>query len=120
MQTKTEDNDEMVLDVINNKLNIKMSQISIGRSHRLGKWKGPGQKPWAIILKFTWYKGRHHVFTNKKLLKGMGISVTESLTLKRMKHIKKVRQQHGFANVWSLDGKIMFKGNGSNSKVYYS
>ena len=45
MQTKTEDNAEMVLDVINNKLNIEISQISIGRSHRLGKWKGPGQKP---------------------------------------------------------------------------
>ena len=48
-ETKTEDTDEMVLDVINNKLNIEMSQISIDRSHRLGKQKGPGQKPWTII-----------------------------------------------------------------------
>ena len=37
-----QDIDEMVLDVINNKLNIEMSQISIDRSHRLGKRKGPG------------------------------------------------------------------------------
>ena len=51
METKTEDTDEMVLDVINNKLNIEMSRISIDRSHRLGKWKGPGQKPRAIIVK---------------------------------------------------------------------
>ena len=36
-ETKTEDTDEMVLDVINNKLNIEMSQISIDRSHRLEK-----------------------------------------------------------------------------------
>ena len=49
-ETKTEDTDEMVLDVINNKLNIEMSQIGIDRSHRLGKWKGPGQKPRAIIV----------------------------------------------------------------------
>ena len=28
-----------------------MSQISIDRSHRLGKQKGPGQKPRAIIVK---------------------------------------------------------------------
>ena len=49
-ETKTEDTDEMVLDVINNKLNIEMSQISVGRSHNLGKRKGPGQKPRAIVM----------------------------------------------------------------------
>ena len=117
METKTEDTDEMCLDVINDKLNIEMSQISIDRNHRLGKRRGPGP---AIIVKFTRYKERHHVFRNKKLSKGTGISVTESLTLKRMEHLKKVREQHGFANVRTLDGKIMFKGNDGNPKVYYS
>ena len=107
-ETKTEDTDEVVLDVINNKLNIKMSQISIYRSHRSGKPKSPGQKPWAIIVKLTRYKDRHHVFKNKKLLKGIGYSVTENLTLKKMEHLKKVREQHGFENVCTLDGKIMF------------
>ena len=43
-ETKTEDTEEMILNVINDKLNIKMSQISIGRSHRLGRLKGPVQK----------------------------------------------------------------------------
>ena len=119
-ETKTEDTDEMVLDVINNKLNIEMSQISIDRSHRLGKRKGPGQKPRTIIVKFTRYKDRPHVFTNKKLLKGSGISVIESLKLKRMEHLQKAREQHGFVNVWTLNGKIMFKGNDGNPKVYYS
>ena len=38
-ETKTEDTDEMVLDIINNKLNIEMSQISIDTSHRSGKQK---------------------------------------------------------------------------------
>ena len=120
METKTEDTDQMVLDVINNKLNIEMSQIRIDRSHRLGKRKGTGQKPRTIIVKFTQYKDRHHVFRNKKLLKGTGISVTESLTVKRMEHLKKAREQNGFGNAWTLDGKIMFNGNDSNPKVYYS
>ena len=103
-ETKTEDTDEMVLDLINNKLNIKMSQIGINKSHRLGKCKGPAQKPQAIIVKFTQYKDRHHVFRNKKLLKGTGISLTESLTLKMMEYLKKAREKHGFANVWTLSG----------------
>ena len=33
-KTKTEDTDKMVLDVNNNKLNIEITHISIGRSHR--------------------------------------------------------------------------------------
>ena len=53
-------------------------------------------------------------------MKGSGISVTESHTLKRMEHLKKVWEQHGFANAWALDGKIIFKGNDGNPKVYYS
>ena len=65
-ETKTEDTDKMVLDVINNKLNVAISQISIDRSHRFGKRKGPGQKPRAIIVKFAQYKDRHHAFTKKK------------------------------------------------------
>ena len=43
-ETKTENMDKMVLDVINDKLNMEMSQVSIDRSHRLGKRKGPCQK----------------------------------------------------------------------------
>ena len=64
-ETKTEDADEMVLDVINDKLNMEMSQVSIERSHRLGKRKCPGQKSRAIIVKFTRCKDRHLVFRNK-------------------------------------------------------
>ena len=85
-----------------------------------GTRRGPGQKPRAIIVKFTQYKDRHHVFRNKKLLKGLSISVTERFTLKRMEHFKKAREQHVFANIWTLDGKIMFKRNDGNPKVYYS
>ena len=45
--------DEMVLGIISNKLNIEISQISIDRGHSLGKRKGPGLKPRAIIVKFA-------------------------------------------------------------------
>ena len=41
-EAKTEDKNEMVLDVINDKLNMEMSQVSINRSRRLGKRKDPG------------------------------------------------------------------------------
>ena len=110
----------MILNVINGKLNIKMSQINIGRSHRLGRLKGPVQKSRAIIVRFTGYKDRHHVVRNKRLLKESGIFVTERPTLKRMEQLKKAREQHGFVNIWTTGWKIMFKENESNPKVYYS
>ena len=38
----------------------------------------------------------------------------------RMGHLKKAREQNGFANVWTLDGKIIFIGNDGNHKVYHA
>ena len=60
------------------------------------------------------------VFMNKKCLKGKGKSITESLTAFRMQKLKNARDEHGFFNVWTVDGKIMFK-NSENGKpnVYY-
>ena len=79
------------------------------------------EKSWSEA---TSYYSLHNTKTGimsveiKKLLKETGISVTESLTLKRLEHLKKAREQHGFANAWTLDGKIRFKGNDGNLKVY--
>ena len=108
METKTKDKDEMVLPIINNKLNIEMARIVIDRSHRLEKRKCLGQKPQAIIVTFTQYIDRHLLLRN--------ISATESLTLKWMKHANKGREEPGFANAGTLDGMIMFKGNDGNQK----
>ena len=57
--------DEIFLDILSNKLNKELSQISID-SYSLLKWTGLGQKPRRIIVKFTLYKDRYHVFRNKK------------------------------------------------------
>ena len=57
----------MVLDVNNKKSNTEMSQIRIDWSNRLRKRNDLGQKPRAIIVKFTQYIGTHHVFGNKNL-----------------------------------------------------
>ena len=87
---RTGDMDEMVLGIISNKLNIEISQISINRGHSLGKRKGPGLKPRAIIVKFAWYKEKSLEIKNYGRFFGFdGFSVTDSLTPKRMEHLKK-------------------------------
>ena len=36
------------------------------------------------------------------------------LTARRMEELSKARNEHGLKNLWTIDGKILFKENGSN------
>ena len=71
-------------------------------------------------MKFVQYNDRHKVYLNKKRLKDSRISITESLTAYRMGQLNKPRDEHCFRNMWTHNGKILFKENGSNStKLFY-
>ena len=56
-----------------------------------------------------------------KEIKGSKISITKSLTKRRMDKLKQAKETYGFTNVWTNDGEIRFKSD-SNAKpqVYYS
>ena len=92
----------------------------IDSSSRLDAPKNNG-KSRPIIIKFVRYNTRCRVFKNKKKLKGKSISVTESLTKKHMEALNKAREDHGFENVWSSEGKILYKdvSEGNKIKVYF-
>ena len=56
----------------------------------------------------------------KKNLLGKNISITENLTKRRMQVLNDARQEHGFQNVWSSDGKILYKDKQEDKiKTYY-
>ena len=95
-----EDSDELSIKVTEEHMNQKIKPEDIDRSHRLGN------RP--IIVKYVRYNTRNIIYREKKVLKRKGISVMESLTAKRIKMLEKARELHGFVNVWSQDGKIMF------------
>ena len=44
----------------------------------------------------------------KYVRKGKWMSAAKILTAKRINMLEKVRELHGFVNVWSQDGKVMF------------
>ena len=69
-------------------------------------------------MKFAKYNVRGRVFHEKRNLKGTGKSITESLTIKRIGQLNDAREKYGFNNVWSYDGKILYKIN-NEVKVYY-
>ena len=68
-------------------------------------------------MKFSRYSVRGRAFGEKRKLKGTG-SITESLTTKRIRQLNDVREKYCFNNVWSYDGKILYKIN-NEVKVYY-
>ena len=118
-ETNDENMDDIVLKTINEKLDVAITENEIDRSHRIGRKKG-GQRPRPIIVKLTRYNTRKKVFASKRKLKGMGVSITESLTTKRMEQLNKVTEEHGFTNVWTTDGRILFKRpNENKSNLFY-
>ena len=91
---------------------------TIDRPHRIERYDKTKKKPRPIIVKFVRYNVRGRVFREKRKLKGTGKTITESLTTKRIGQLNDAREKFGFHNVWSYDGKILYKIN-NEVKVYY-
>ena len=107
-EQEQENTDNFVLNVIKEHLDIELSVKDFDRSRRIGKSNFKSKRR-PIIVKFISYNDRRAIFNNKKRLKGTGISITESLTAERMRQLKSARDRFGFNNVWSIDGRIMYK-----------
>ena len=119
-ENSNEDTDKLVLNIISNDLEIDLTEIAIDRTHRIGDPKKKKKKVQPIIVTFVRCYDRKQVFSIKELLKGKGISITESLTRFRMKKLEEAREKHGFKNFWSVDGRIMFKEANDKPSVYYN
>ena len=120
-EKQDESTDDTVIKVFKDNLGVDVNINEIDRSHRLGKPNENANKHRPIIVKFIGYNMRSKVFNKKKLLKGKNMSITESLTPLRMEMLKKAREEYTIQNVWTSDGKIMFKDTTDNKvKIYYN
>ena len=106
-ENKEESIDQQAIDFINENLDIKIDEIDIDKSHRIGRYDRRKKKARPIIVKFARYNVRGRVFREKRKLKGTGKTITESLTTKRIGQLNDSREKYGFNNVWSYDGKIL-------------
>ena len=84
-----ENTDDLVLETLKEKLHVDLTLSDLDRTHRIDQNKASSNKPRAVIIKFVSYNTRKIVFLkNKKCLKGTQVSITESLTAKRMRLLK--------------------------------
>ena len=111
------DTDTVVTETLNELLQEKLTDIDIDRSHRIGRLK-KGKQSRPIIIKFARYNIRNIVFKKKKKLKDTGVSITESLTQKRMQMLTKARNEFLFKNVWTQDGKMFIMFNTSFGNIF--
>lgn len=111
-EVQGEDTDQLVNTLCKDKLGIVLHEISVCRSHRVGKPPGPAadgrRRHRPIIVRFTSYRDRRRVFNSKKLLKGSGITIKEDLTAHRLEVLKKAASIHGPTNTWTRDGRVLW------------
>ena len=117
-EKKEENTNQQARYFINENLDIKIDEIDIDRSHRIGRYDKTKKKARPIIVKFARYNVRGRVFREKRQLKGTGKAITGNLTTKRIGQLNDGREKYGFNNVWSYDGKILCKIN-NEVKVCY-
>ena len=86
---------------------MEILQNDLDRSHHIGNPKTK-KKERPIIVKFVRYSLRHNIFKNEKLLKGKGVSITQSLTKDCLAKLNEARETYGFRNVWTTILIIIF------------
>ena len=118
-ENSNEDTDKLVLNIINNDLEIDLTEVAIDFTHHIGDPKKKKKKARPIIAKIVRYYDRKEVFSKKKHVKGKGISIIDSLTSFRLKKLEEAREKCGFKHVWTIDGRILFKNGNDEPSVYY-
>lgn len=119
-ENEDENTDDLVLSILKDEMDTEMFTDDLDRTHRIGKTKNDSKHRRPIIVKFVRHNDKHKVFRNKKRLKGKKISITESLTKTRMAKLNEAREKFGFRNVWTSDGRILYKEEGKEgTKLYY-
>ena len=110
-----EDTGSIIINTVKEEMDIEILPNDLDRSHCIGNPK-LNKKERPIIVKFVKYNLRHIIFKKKKLLKGKGVSITESFTKDRMAKLNEAREIYGFKNLWTSDDE---KNPPSKPFVYY-
>ena len=120
-EVKGEDTDPLIVKTVKEKMGLDSSSADIDRTHQLGAPPKQSGKVRPVTVKFVQYNDRRKIYSNKKLLKGAKVSITESLIAQRVAKLKEVKEKFGFKNVWSNDGGIIYKDNGDNkTRIYFN
>ena len=103
-ENENENTDDIVLKTMSEELDTEIKENDLDRTHRIGNRNKKDGKPRAIIVKFTCYATRNKICSNTKKLKGK-----KKLTSRRHHLLKEAQEKYGVKNIWTSDGRILFK-----------
>ncbi|XP_071943389.1 uncharacterized protein [Antedon mediterranea] len=103
LQDSTKSTDDLVAEVIRDKMGITFKSDDIEVSHRIGPIT---DKPRPIIVRFNSIRTRNNVFAAKSKLKGMPVYISEDLTKANFNLFWKVRHHDGVQRAWTNRCKI--------------
>lgn len=101
--------DDYVIKLANDTLGVKLTSNDISRSHMSSAIRDGRCQ---ILCKFVGYNIRKRIMKSKTKLKGSRLYITEDLTRRRSKtlnHLLAHKRANNIAQVWSSDGRIMYK-----------
>ena len=107
-ETQDENTDDISLRTINEHLELELTEKELDRTHRIGNPKSGNKRPRPIIVKFARYNTRRKVFVNKKKLKKYWNFNYRKSDQMQMEFLKKAKNEFGFNNVWTVDGRIYY------------
>ena len=102
-QESWEECENKIYDLLEEKLEMDTSNITIERAHRVGEKSNNKER--TIVVQFSFYKDKMNIPRNCKKLKGTKISVFEDFSQETMQ-IRKEKWKEVLAN--RKQGKISF------------
>ena len=99
----------MIIKSLSENLDIELDKEDVDRRYRVGKPNLSDGKPRPIIIKFARYNVRRDFYSNKRKVKGKNLLITKSLKVARVKLLKQVQTKYGVHNIWTFDGRMLFK-----------
>lgn len=104
-ETKSEDVDEVVINLCQNQLGVDVHKQDIDICHRLAHKGRDGNRP--MIVRFCRRSVKNIVFSSKSKLKGSKVVIREDLTRRRVGLLNEAIAIFGAKKVWTSGGKIM-------------
>lgn len=104
-EESAEESSAIVIQMLKDKLDLKVFPQEIDIAHRLGKFSTEGNRP--VIVRFVRRSLKKKVISLRRNLKGTAIVIREDLTNKNAKLLENVSVKTEVKNAWSDNGHII-------------
>lgn len=107
-ETPKEDTMQVAVDLISDKVGVKLGTQDIEECYRIGGPKDGNTR--AVYVRLVRHSFKCEIYKNKSKLKGSKIYIREELTRSTQDLVKRAVNKFGTKNVWTNNGLIFARG----------